>query len=211
MISDEQGQQLLAIARAAIASEFTAAVAATKQQRANDKPVQHHLTEESVSNTSVDRSAPWLQEPGACFVTLMQHGQLRGCIGSLEPRHSLLADVEANARAAAFYDPRFELLSVAEFEKTDIEISLLSPAQPLTFIDEEDALAQLRPGIDGVVLECGHLRSTFLPQVWEQLPTPREFIAHLKVKAGLSADSWPDEIRLACYTVRKFKDTPCRA
>ena len=206
MINDEQGQQLLVIAREAIASEFASSAASAKKQIANDISIQNQRSERRSIKIDVDRAEAWLQQPGACFITLMQQGQLRGCIGSLEPRRSLLADVEANARAAAFYDPRFELLSIDEFEDTDIEISLLSPTQPLIFANEEDALAQLRPGIDGVLLECGHLRSTFLPQVWEQLPTPREFIAHLKVKAGLSADSWPDEIRLARYTVRKFKD-----
>lgn len=181
MLSEAQGQQLLAIARAAIASQFDL-------------------------KYSADRSFTWLQEPVACFVTLMQHGQLRGCIGSLEPRRTLLEDIETNARAAAFSDPRFELLSVDELEETYIEISLLSALQPMTFTDEEDALAQLRPGIDGVVLEYGHSRGTFLPQVWEQLPTAREFIAHLKVKAGLSANFWSNGIKLSRYTVAKFKE-----
>lgn len=205
-LSDEQGRQLLAIARDAIAAELNASVNSSKSNLEKNNSAQNDSLHNDTKKIAIDKSVQWLQEPGACFVTLMQHGQLRGCIGSLEPRRSLVADVEANARAAAFYDPRFELLSVDEFEETDIEISLLSPTQPLTFIDEEDALAQLRPNIDGVLLECGHLRSTFLPQVWEQLPTPREFIAHLKVKAGLSADSWPDEIRLSRYTVAKFKE-----
>lgn len=179
MFSDAPGRQLLTIARAAIASQFNI-------------------------NIEVDRSATWLQEPVATFVTLMQHGQLRGCIGSLEPRRTLLEDIEANARAAAFSDPRFELLSDKEFAETSIEISLLSPLQPLTFTDEDDALAQLQPGVDGVVLEHDYASGTFLPQVWEQLPTPREFIAHLKVKAGLSANFWSNDIKLSRYTVTKF-------
>lgn len=176
-----QGKILLPIARAAIARELD---------------IQH----------AAEKDAAWLQELGACFVTLMQYGQLRGCIGSLEPHRALLHDVEANARAAAFCDPRFEPLSALEFDETDIEISLLSPMRPMQFSDEADALAQLRPGIDGIVFEYGSYRSTFLPQVWEQLPTPTEFIAHLKVKARLPANFWASDVRLYRYTVSKFKE-----
>ncbi|MDP2879344.1 MAG: AmmeMemoRadiSam system protein A, partial [Sulfuricella sp.] len=113
----------------------------------------------------VDEDTEWLKEPGACFVTLTQQGELRGCIGSLEAHRPLLQDVKANAYAAAFRDTRFAPLSLAELDYTEVEISLLSPMQPLTFRDEREALAQLRPGIDGVVFECGGRRSTFLPQV----------------------------------------------
>ncbi|HET8711783.1 MAG TPA: AmmeMemoRadiSam system protein A [Spongiibacteraceae bacterium] len=177
----DQGKILLPVARAAIAREL-------------DRVYQ------------CGTSAEWLQEPGACFVTLTQQGNLRGCIGSLEPHRALLHDVEANARAAAFSDPRFAPLSAAEYEQTDIEISLLSPMQRMTFLDEADALAQLCPGVDGIVFEYNHFRSTFLPQVWEQLPTPREFIAHLKVKARLPANFWASDVKLHRYTVSKFKE-----
>lgn len=187
MLNETQGRQLLAIARAAIASNLN--------------------LPDWAQRYGADRSGAWLQQPTACFVTLMQDDQLRGCIGSLEPRRTLLDDIETNARAAAFSDPRFSLLSAEEFEKTSIEISLLSPLQPITFTDEADALAQLRPGIDGVVLECGYSRGTFLPQVWQQLPTPREFIEHLKIKAGLPATFWSDAIKLQRYTVSKFRES----
>lgn len=156
---------------------------------------------------AVDEDAPWLQELGASFVTLTQQGQLRGCIGSLQAHRPLLLDVKTNALAAAFQDPRFSPLAVHELEHTDVEVSLLSPMQPLAFTSEADALAQLRPGVDGVVFEYDRYRSTFLPQVWEQLPHTHEFVAHLKRKAGLPPNFWAKEVRLHRYTVRKWKET----
>jgi Uncharacterized conserved protein len=105
--------------------------------------------------------AAWLQETGACFVTLTQQGQLRGCIGTLQAHRTLLADVKANAVAAALHDPRFAPLATIELERTEIEVSLLSPLQALQFDSEAHVLAQLRPGVDGMVLEFGHYRSTF--------------------------------------------------
>ena len=151
--------------------------------------------------------AVWLQNMGACFVTLTQRGQLRGCIGTLELHRSLLADVKANAVAAALRDPRFAPLGVAELALTRIELSLLSPLQAMRFDSEAHALAQLQPGIDGVVLEFERYRSTFLPQVWEQLPTVSEFIAQLKRKAGLAPDFWAQGVRLQRYSVSKWKET----
>ena len=150
--------------------------------------------------------ALWLQEAGACFVTLTQHGQLRGCIGSLQAHRSLLADLKSNAVAAAMHDPRFAPLTLAELRQTEIEVSLLSRLQPLHFASEADALAQLRPGIDGVVFEFERYRSTFLPQVWEQLPTATEFMAHLKHKAGLTPEFWAKGVRLSRYTVSKWTE-----
>jgi len=150
--------------------------------------------------------ADWLSQPGACFVTLTQRGQLRGCIGSLAARRSLLADVKANAVAAALQDPRFPPLTLAELAHTRVEVSLLSPMQPMPFQDEADALRQLRPGVDGVVFEFELHRSTFLPQVWEQLPSATEFMAHLKRKAGLPPDFWAAGVRLQRYTVDKWKE-----
>lgn len=151
--------------------------------------------------------AVWLQSLGASFVTLTQQGQLRGCIGTLQAHAALVADVKANAVAAALRDTRFEPLSLAELADTDIEVSWLSPMQTLHFDTETEALAQLRPGIDGVVLEFERYRSTFLPQVWTQLPTPEEFITHLKRKAGLPPKFWAKGIQLKRYTVRKWKET----
>ena len=174
----QTGMVLLPLARAAIACELGRAQAA-------------------------DDTAPWLREPGACFVTLTQDEQLRGCIGTLEAHRPLLLDVRANAVAAALRDPRFAPLSARELERTEVEVSLLSPMQALDFGGEADALAQLRPGIDGVVFEFGARRSTFLPQVWDQLPDVDDFMAHLKRKAGLPADFWHAQVRLQRYTVSK--------
>lgn len=156
---------------------------------------------------AVNEDALWLRDPGACFVTLTQAGQLRGCIGSLEARRSLLDDVKENAGAAAFHDPRFAPLSDSELDQTDLEVSVLSPTQTLRFVSENDALDQLRPGVDGILLEYGQHRGTFLPQVWEQLPDRAEFLAHLKRKAGLPIDFWDDHINLKRYTVHKWTET----
>ncbi|MCM2341856.1 AmmeMemoRadiSam system protein A [Rhodoferax sp.] len=156
--------------------------------------------------TSTPEMAGELQALGACFVTLTQQGQLRGCIGSLHAHRPLISDIQANAIAAALHDPRFAPLTLAELDVTDVEVSVLSAMQPLDFDSEEHALAQLRPGVDGVVFEFGRYRSTFLPQVWEQLPNTRQFMAHLKHKAGLAPDFWAAEVRLQRYTVRKFKE-----
>lgn len=148
----------------------------------------------------------WLREPGATFVTLTRAGELRGCIGTLEAHRALGIDVRENAVAAAFCDPRFTPLSRGEFRGVRVEVSLLSPTQTISVADERSALAALRPHIDGVVLEYGQHRGTFLPQVWEQLPEPAEFLAQLKRKAGLPMDFWADGVRLARYTVSKWKE-----
>lgn len=155
---------------------------------------------------TADENAPWLAEQAACFVTLSQRGQLRGCIGSLEAHRSLLADVKSNAVSAALHDPRFMPLSADELGRTDIAISLLTPPQTMQFRDEADALSQMRPGVDGIVFEYGHHRSTFLPQVWEQLPDPHQFMAHLKRKAGLPADFWDAGVKLSRYSVSKYEE-----
>ncbi len=176
------GEILLAIARAAIADHFGIRLAC-------------------------DESTPWLSEPGATFVTLTEHGRLRGCIGSLEAYRPLLTDLRANARAAAFRDPRFAPLTAAELGDTRIEVSLLSATEPLEFTSEADAVSGLRPGVDGVILVWGSHRGTFLPQVWEQLPDPAEFLGHLKRKAGLSASFWDPQVRLWRYTVTKWKES----
>ena len=149
---------------------------------------------------------PELQKMRASFVTLMQRGELRGCIGSLEAWRPLLQDVQENARNAAFRDPRFNPLSVEELPLTRVEVSLLTPPQAMSFTGEADALAQLRPNVDGVIFSAGGRRSTFLPQVWEQLPEPAAFMARLKQKAGLPAGYWGPDVRLECYTVEKWKE-----
>lgn len=148
-----------------------------------------------------------LQEEGATFVTLTLAGSLRGCIGSLVAYRPLAVDVRRNALAAAFDDPRFPPLTAAEFPRIKVEVSVLSPPCPLAYDGPDDLLRQLRPGVDGVVLERGWHRATFLPQVWEQLPDPEEFLAHLCYKAGLSADAWRSPtLEISTYQVEKFKE-----
>jgi len=150
--------------------------------------------------------AAWLTQPGATFVTLTLHGKLRGCIGSLEARLPLIEDVRHNAVAAAFQDPRFTPLSDTEFSDVSIEISLLSKPDAILFTNEADAISQLVPGRDGVILESGNHRATFLPQVWLQLTKPQAFLAHLKNKAGLPENHWTDEIKLSRYNVTKWSE-----
>lgn len=153
--------------------------------------------------TTTDYSLP-LQESKATFVTLNINNNLRGCIGTLEAYRPLVEDVSQNAYAAAFRDPRFPKLNINEFPQLDIHISVLSKPQPMTFDDEQDLLAQLQPGIDGLVLEEGYHRGTFLPQVWESLPEPNQFLRHLKQKAGLPPDYWSKAITMQRYTVEEF-------
>lgn len=180
-MSIDQGTILLPIARSSIANALGQPLAARED-------------------------APWLREHGATFVTLTQNGGLRGCIGTLEAHRPLVEDVKANALAAAFRDPRFPPLQAPELAYTRVELSLLSPAEVMRFESEQDALAQLRPEVDGVIFEYGYYRSTFLPQVWEQLPDPEAFLAQLKRKAGLAASFWAEGVRLSRYTVTKWKE-----
>ena len=149
---------------------------------------------------------PALLQPGATFVTLTRHGELRGCIGSIEAHRSLEQDVRENARAAAFRDPRFAPLSAGELAATRVEVSLLTPAEPIRFATEEDAVRQLRPGIDGVILESERHRGTFLPQVWESVPDPWRFMSELKRKTGLANDFWSEDLRLYRYEVQKWSE-----
>lgn len=140
----------------------------------------------------------------ASFVTLQTHGRLRGCIGHLEAVQPLVVDVAENAFAAAFRDPRFEPLSEREWPEVDVHLSLLTPAEPLHFRDEADLLAQIRPGEDGLILQDGPNRGTFLPSVWESLPDPVDFLTHLKHKAGLAANHWSDRVEVYRYHTESF-------
>lgn len=150
--------------------------------------------------------APELDRPGATFVTLTQDDHLRGCIGSLEAHRTLDADVRANARAAAFADPRFSPMRAAELTRTRVEVSLLTPAVPIEYTNEADAVRKLRPGIDGVIFEWQGRRGTFLPQVWENLKEPHLFLNLLKQKAGLPTDFWAPDVKLYRYEVQKWKE-----
>jgi AmmeMemoRadiSam system protein A len=141
----------------------------------------------------------------ASFVTLKLDGRLRGCIGSLEAVRPLVEDVNANAFAAAFRDPRFTPVSAGELNALSISISVLSEPEPLHVSGEPDLLNRLRPGLDGLILRLRERRATFLPAVWESLPAPRDFLRQLKVKAGLAADDWPAGIEVWRYSAESVE------
>lgn len=142
------------------------------------------------------------------FVTLHIRGQLRGCIGTIEPVKSLAEGVRENAVFAAFQDTRFTPLTRDEFERIDIEVSVLTVPEPLAYEGAADLAAKLTPHQDGVVLKKGGARATFLPQVWEQLPEPDTFLAQLCSKAGLAADEWKKGgLEISTYKVAAFSET----
>jgi len=158
-------------------------------------------------NTPLDAmSHPRLDERSATFVTLKQAGGLRGCVGSLQAVRALRDDVRANAVAAAFRDPRFAPLEASEFATTSLEVSLLSAEERIEVASEKELLAQLRPGVDGVILEYGGHRATLLPQVWQNVSDPRDFLAALKLKAGLPEDFWSEDMLLRRYAAITWKE-----
>jgi AmmeMemoRadiSam system protein A len=150
-----------------------------------------------------------LQRESGTFVTLKIAGQLRGCIGNLEPAGSIIDGIHRNALNAAFHDYRFSPLSQEERDQVHIDISILTPASPLLYSDAADLLQKIRPGIDGIILSHGSARATFLPQVWEQLPQPEQFLGHLCLKAGLPEQAWRDShpeilvYRVQCFAEEK--------
>ena len=147
-----------------------------------------------------------LARPGASFVTLRRDDALRGCVGSLEAKRPLAQDVGIAAFNAAFRDIRFPRLSQPELDQVRIEISVLSPTVPLAVRDQDELLLRLRPRIDGLLLEEGPARATFLPKVWEQLPEPVDFLRALKRKAGLPPDYWSTTLRVSRYQTLSFQE-----
>ncbi len=142
------------------------------------------------------------------FVTLKIDGKLRGCIGSLTSQETVLDNIRRNALNAAFHDPRFAALSREELDRTEIEVSILSEPQPLAYQNGPDLIAKLRPHVDGVIIRKGQASATFLPQVWEQLPQPDDFLNHLCLKAGLSSDAWQGaELEVLTYQVQYFEES----
>lgn len=143
------------------------------------------------------------------FVTLKIKGQLRGCIGSLTATETVAESVRRNALNAAFHDPRFAPLSRDELGRTAIEVSILTEPRPLQFQDGQDLIKKLRPHVDGVIIRKNFARATFLPQVWEQLPEPEDFLSHLCMKAGLPSRAWEDsELEVLTYQVQYFEENP---
>lgn len=179
--SPDRGPTLLQIARGAIAERLGLAVPPRE-------------------------AAAWLDQPGATFVTLHRLGLLRGCVGTLAPTRPLGEDVASNAREAAFHDARFPPLSRSEFPDTELEVSLLSHLEPVPYEHRADLLFLLRPHVDGLVLEWAGHRGAFLPQVWDQLPNPADFLDHLAQKAGLPLRFWDDGIRITRFRVTRFHE-----
>lgn len=147
-----------------------------------------------------------LCEPAASFVTLRRRDQLLGCIGSLEARRSLICDVAENAYAAGTRDPRFAPVQWVELAEVGVEISVLTPPEALGVASESELLAQIRPGVDGLILEWQGQRSTFLPAVWCQLPRPIDFLGQLRQKAGLEAEFWARGMKFYRYQAISFAE-----
>ncbi len=166
------------------------------------------LAREAIT-TAFNNTMPRVDDPPreakarrACFVTLTRHGALRGCIGSLTAQRPLYEDVIMNARAAAFHDPRFPPLSPDELPHITIELSVLTPPQPVAFDPRHPETLRGK----GVVLSKNGRSATFLPSVWEQLPTPEEFLSQLCIKAGLPPDEWRRGVSIQSYTAEKFSE-----
>jgi len=185
----DKKEVLLKLARAAIAEEFG--------------------IDYGVDKEALRRENPWLNEKGAAFVTLntKASGALRGCIGSIIAHQSLYDDIVKNAKSAAFGDPRFNALSPEEFDNITIEVSLLTPPQPLPYTSPADLKVKLRPGVDGVILKLGGYQATFLPQVWEQLPTFERFMSHLCQKAGMGSECLSLHPEVYVYQVEEYKES----
>jgi len=166
--------------------------------------IQHGFKHQRPLPVDLNEYSPPLTEPGASFVTLNLNHQLRGCIGTLEAFQPLIADVSKHAYAAAFNDPRFSPLTEDEFKDLEIHISVLTKSTAIEFTDEEDLLRKVQPGVDGLILQEGLHRATFLPSVWEQLPAPVDFLNHLKMKAGLSEHYWSKDIDVSRYQTISF-------
>jgi len=146
-----------------------------------------------------------LKTQGASFVTLNLNKQLRGCIGTLEAHQPLITDVSEHAYAAAFEDPRFPKVTKEEVNLLEISISILTSPAAIQFTSEKDLLSQLIPNVDGIILESGFHKATFLPAVWEQLSNAEDFINHLKIKAGLDKHEWPDNLKISRYQAISIK------
>jgi len=185
-LTEQEGRYLLSLARKTIEQKIFG-------------------SEAEVEDVSPDSNK--LFERRGTFVTLTIEGGLRGCIGNIIPQESLIEGVKANAVSAAFRDPRFKPLSKKEWKKVKIEISILTDPRPLDYSDKDDLLEKLRPGIDGVIIKKDYHQSTFLPQVWEQLPDKKEFLNHLCLKAGLDGDEWKKErLEVLTYQVQAFEE-----
>lgn len=174
------------------------------------------LARETIHAAAAHKSLPGLpaeqiteamKQPGAVFVTLTIAGELRGCIGSLQAYQPLIQDVQAHAIDAAFNDYRFGPVSLAEVPLLEIEISRLTPSEPLPYDSPEQLPRILKQNVDGVILRDGYRSATFLPQVWEQLPDPENFLSHLCQKMGAPANLWRQKVLdVSIYHVEEFHE-----
>jgi AmmeMemoRadiSam system protein A len=188
----------------------------TTQLSSEERKYLLHLARESIARAvrnqplpaiSSETLTPALSQPGASFVTLTIEGDLRGCIGSLEAHQDLASDVQERAVQAALEDYRFPPLSAEEVDLVSIEISRLTPPVPLKYEKPEDLPGLLKPHTDGVILQHGFQRATFLPQVWDQLSDAEEFLSHLCAKMGASPNLWRNTIlRVGIYHVEEFHE-----
>jgi AmmeMemoRadiSam system protein A len=185
-LTDDERQQLLILARQAI---------------------QQAVCGSELVMFEPDCLTPPLRQPGATFVTLTRNGELRGCVGALEAYQPLAEDVREHAVAAALNDFRFYPVQPDELPGLQIEISRLTIPQPLDYTDPVELPRRLRQGIDGVILRAGSRRSTFLPQVWEKIPDPEEFLSHLCLKMGCPANYWRrNRLQVFTYQVEEFHE-----
>lgn len=185
-LTDQEGKYLLDLAR---------------------KTIQQGLFKDKVATQGDEQASPKFSERRGTFVTLTINGNLRGCIGHIIPQETLLQGIRENAINAAFKDPRFNPLSLKEWEKVKVEISILTDPSPLEYSDGDDLLKKIRPNIDGVIIKKGYYQATFLPQVWEQLPDKKEFFTHLCLKAGMDGNEWKKgKLEVYTYQVQAFEE-----
>ncbi|MES9829034.1 MAG: AmmeMemoRadiSam system protein A [Candidatus Thiodiazotropha sp.] len=188
-------------------SQFSAEERATLLEVAVDS-IKHGLEQGVPLPVAANDYPAGLQEIRACFVTLLLGGDLRGCIGHLEAHLPIVEDVAENAYAAAFRDPRFPPLTPHERKNLEIHISVLTPAEAIDFESEQELVSKIRPSVDGLILLDGRHRGTFLPSVWESIPDTRNFLSHLKQKAGLPANYWSSTLEVYRYETESFGGTP---
>jgi len=171
------------------------------------KTIAERLSGKTETSAKAKNLPAVFNEKRGTFVTLTTHGNLRGCIGHIIPQESLIEGIRENAINAAFRDPRFGPLTQNEWKNVHIEISILTEPKPLAYTDSKDLLDKLRPGVDGVILKKGFHQSTFLPQVWEQLPDKKAFLNHLCLKAGLDGNAWKKgDLEVSTYQVQAFEE-----
>ena len=171
------------------------------------KTIQNRLSGKKDIPRETKETPAVFNERRGTFVTLTLRGNLRGCIGHIIPQESLMEGIRENAINAAFRDPRFQPLTGDEWKNVQVEISILTEPKPLAYTDGKDLLDKLKSGIDGVIIKKGVRQSTFLPQVWDQLPDKKAFLGHLCLKAGLGENAWENgDLEVSTYQVQAFEE-----